>query len=132
MSKNFNKNSKNSVAAGPLAIKVIMQRDDQKDDILTITPDLESDSFFVKYLQHDISPVPIQTQIDADDITDYIESFFESLLMDEDDAAPTHIQVDVPAFPSFVVQRWNLDPHEIANLLDVKIAAIYDNWPTYA
>jgi len=109
-----------------------MQRDDHKDDILTITPDLETDSFFVKYLQRDVAPVPIQTKIDAEDITDYIESFLESLLLDEDDAAPTHIQVDVPAFPSFVVQRWNIDPEEIAGLLDVKIAAIYDNWPTYA
>jgi hypothetical protein len=125
-SKNFNKN------ASPLAIKVIMQRDDAKDDILTITPDLNTDSFLVKYLQHDVAATPVQTKIDAEDITDYIESFLEALLLDEDESAPTHIQIDVPAFPSFVVQRWNLDPEEIASLMDVKIAAIYDNWPTFA
>jgi ubiquitin len=116
----------------PLAIKVIMQRDNKPDDILTIIPDMETDSFHVKYLQHDVAAIPVQTMIDAEDITDYIESFLESLLLDEDNSAATHIQIDVPAFPSFVVQRWNLDPHEIANLLDVKIAAIYDNWPTFA
>lgn len=128
----FSKNSNKNSVAGPLAIKVIMQRDDKKDDILTITPDLETDSFVVKYLQRDIAAVPVQTIIDSEDITDYIESFLEALLLDECESAPSHIQFDVPAFPSFVVQRWNLDPNEIANLLDVKIAAIYDNWPTYA
>ena len=109
-----------------------MQRDYAKDDILTITPDLNTDSFHVKYLQHDVAATPVVTKIDAEDITDYIESFLESLLLDEDEAAPTHIQFDVPAFPSFIVRRWNLDPEEIAALMDVKIAAIYDNWPTFA
>ncbi len=116
----------------PLAIKVIMQRDNKPDDLLTILPDLDTDSFHIKYLQHDVAPIPIQTTIDSDDITDYLEAFFESLVIDEDESAPTDIQIDVPAFPSMIVKRWNLDPNQLANLLDVKIAAIYDNWPTYA
>jgi len=112
----------NSTSYG--VIKIILQKAGSFDDVLTITPNDHDDNYTISFTQTTINNVAQRTVKECD-ITNYIERFIRTAIIDE--VGPDYFQVDVPSYPSVIVKRSNMPSY--LPLLFKQIRELEYNWP---
>jgi hypothetical protein len=105
-------------------LKFILQKAGNKDDILTIVPDIHSDGYFVKYDQKTLLNMT-ENVIEDSQLVPYLERFLLTLRMD---AEPyTAIQVDCPLHPTVWITIDRLRSYVMPFLEQVR--SIRSSWP---
>ena len=110
--------------SGYAKILVTIQRDGKPDDILIVTPDLESDGYYVTFRQRTVGNTT-DRYFANEALLPYLSVFFSGLLYDHD--RPNFVQFDVPMYPTVLLRPDTLFSFESA--LRDQIESLQDDWP---
>jgi hypothetical protein len=113
----------------PAKIFVRIQNPGNQDDILTLDPDMESSGFNVTFDQQ-TTLMKTTHWVDYDNVVDYLESFFSSLVFDTDTTTCSHVQVEIPGLPCVLLKKKNLITYLYA-VVDDYLDQLKENdeWP---
>lgn len=105
-------------------IFIILMSDGEKDDILCITPDSDSNDYIVRFEQHTILNT-VESVVGNADLPNYLNNFFAASGMD---ACPYDtVQIDCPSYPSILLSRENVVPY--LPVLHSQLASMQEFWP---
>ena len=91
----------------PAKIVVRVLNPGNPDDVLTLDPDMDSNGFNVTFDQH-TTLMKTTHWVDYDNVVEYLETFFNSLIYDTDKTSCSQIQVEVPGLPCVMLKKTNL------------------------
>jgi len=110
--------------SGYAKILVTIQRDGKSDDLLIVTPDLESDGYYVTFKQKTIGNT-VDRYFENAALLPYISSFFTGLLYDHQ--RPDFVQIDVPMYPTVLLTPEKLFAYDA--VLNHQVESLQDDWP---
>ena len=111
--------------SGYAKILVTIQRDGRPDDVLSVSPDLDSDGYYVSFRQRTVGNTTSH-YCENGGLVSYLRQFFTALLFDHDQ--PDFIQLDIPMYPTVLLTSKTLLSYE-NYVLGNQIASLQDDWP---
>jgi hypothetical protein len=96
----------------------------ETDDVLAITPDLDSDGYYVSFDQKSIRNKS-HCYFNNTQLVDYLHIFFHTLLYDSE--TPRYIQIDCPMFPTVLFPPSQMENYFL--LLQRQLAIVQEDWP---
>ena len=118
-----------SSEAVPAKIFVRILNTGNPDDILTLDPDMDSYGFNVTFEQA-TTLMKTTHWVDYDNVVDYLESFFTSLVYDADPTTCSSVQVEIPGLPCVLLKKNNLIAY-LYGVVDDYLQQLEENdeWP---
>ena len=107
----------------------ILNHGNSVDDVLTLDPDMDSSGFNVTFEQ----PTTLMKTthwIDYDDVVEYLESFFNSLVFDTDPTTCSSVQIEIPGLPCVILKKKDLIAY-LYSVVDDYLGQlkVNDEWP---
>ena len=91
-----------------VSLKIILQKYNTKDDVLTVVPDPDSEGFHVSFVQNSVS-LSTEFSLDKNSLLYYLKDFLHNLTVDHDGCA--FAQFEVPSYPVVVIPRDSLESY---------------------
>ena len=97
------------ISSVPSLAKIVIRvlNKDRPDDVLVFDPDMSSDGFNVTFSQPSLNSKN-EFYLGYDAVGEYVETFFDCLLVDTDKESCRNVQVDMPGLPSVLLTKGGL------------------------
>jgi hypothetical protein len=110
------------------SLTIILQSNSVEDQVLTVRPNWDLSEYRVEFVNRILNAV--QTlYVKQADLAAYLSTFLKTVYYDDDCNAPIeHVQLDIPGFPSMIVETCNLKQYVERTLTD-QISLLQKEWP---